>query len=192
MAFFNDFKELFQNAAQTVTNKTKDGMETARLASESRSVANDLAAVYEQIGRVYVESEGRNAEELTLLAAKAVALKERMEGLERQRMQLRNQSRCPACGAAAAKDARFCSSCGRRMPESAPEAEKAPAVEDVNYCPECGAMLREGEKFCAVCGFGGEEMAEEKREEIRISIPVYTRPAAGESADEAPEDFEAD
>lgn len=211
MAFFNDFKEIFASAAQSVTSKTKGGVETARLAGESRSAANDLSAVYEQIGRTYVDSMGRDTPTLKELCDRALGLRERIEQLERQRMQLRNQNRCPSCGAAAGKDARFCSNCGRRMPEAAPEAEDASSLDDVRYCPECGAMLKDGERFCAVCGFDGamqepaientasEQPAEasvsnakEPRSEMRISIPIYTRPSTDDDADEAPDDFEAD
>lgn len=213
MAFFNDFKEIFSNAAQSVSNKTRGGVETARLAGESRNAANDLASVYEQIGRSYVDSMGRDSAALKELCDRALELRERIEQLERQRMQLRNQNRCPSCGAAVGRDARFCSNCGRRMPEAAPEAEEAPSLDDVRYCPECGAMLRDGERFCAVCSFDSapqqtddaqnEDTRAESGEtsgqsddaeprEVRISIPIYTRPATDSNADEAPDDFEAD
>lgn len=213
MAFFNDFKEIFSNAAQSVSNKTRGGVETARLAGESRSAANDLASVYEQIGRTYIDGMGRDSAALRELCDRALELRERIEQLERQRMQLRNQNRCPSCGAAVVRDARFCSSCGRRMPEAAPEAEEAPSPDDVRYCPECGAMLRDGERFCAVCGFDNApqqaddaqaddshirseepsgQSADAAPVEARISIPIYTHPATDSSADEAPDDFEAD
>ena len=192
MAFFNDFKELFTSAAQSVSSKTRDGVENARIAGECRSVSNELSAVYEQIGRLYVESEGKDSASLTALCAKAVELRDKLEALERQRMQLRNQNRCPACGAASAKDARFCASCGRRMPEAAPETEAAPAVENVRYCPECGAMLQDGEKFCAMCGFGGEAEKPAAEPEIFEVKMVRPRPIAVDDGDEAPDDFEAD
>ena len=186
MAFFNDFKELFTNAAQSVSNKTRDGVEITRINSESRAVANDLASVYEEIGRIYVDSEGRAAGELSPLCARALELRERLEALERQRMQIRNQNRCPACGAIAAKEARFCSACGRRMPEPAPEQESPSALEDVHYCPECGAMRKEGDKFCAVCGSSYEqERAPEPAEPKAKHITVQP-----DDSDEAPTDFD--
>lgn len=186
MAFFNDFKELFANAAQSVTNKTKDGMEISRIAGESRSIANELAGIYEQIGRLYVDSEGRNSEEMAPLCEKALELRERLETLERQKLQIRNQNRCPACGAVAAKDARFCSACGRRMPEPTPEPESAPSVEDVCYCPECGAMKKDEDRFCAVCGHSYDGKGEPVSPVKSASAPVQ------DDADEAPDDFEAD
>ena len=193
MAFFNDFKELFSSAAQSVSNKTRDSVESARLAGESRSAANELSSVYEQLGRLYVDSEGGDSAGLTALCAKAMELREKLEMLERQRMQLRSQNRCPACGAVSAKDARFCASCGRRMPEAAPEAEAAPAMENVQYCPKCGAMMKDGDAFCALCGFGGaDEPEEEKKPEVFEVKMVRPKPIAADDSDEAPDDFEAD
>lgn len=197
MAFFNDFKELFTSAAQSVSSKTKEGMESARLAGESRSLANALSGVYEQIGRIYTESEGGDTENLGALRRHALELREKIEMLEKQRMQLRNQNRCPACGAAAAKEARFCANCGRRMPEESPEVEPAPEMADVHYCPECGAMMKDGEKFCAMCGFGETDDVREDEQGGNADVfevqMVRPRPILSrDDGDEAPDDFEAD
>lgn len=192
MAFFNDFKELFTSAAQSVSSKTREGVETARLAGESRGVANELAAVYEQIGRLYVESAGRDTAGLGSLSQRAQELREKLDTLERQRMQLRNQNRCPSCGASCAKEARFCASCGRRLPEVAAESESTPVMEDVHYCPECGAMLKDGEKYCAMCGFSEAEDGMPAKPEVLEVQLVRPKAPAADDGDEAPDDFEAD
>ena len=192
MAFFNDFKEKFNKAAQSVTNKTKDGMEISRLASEGRGISNEITDLYGQIGRIYVESKGMDSESLAPLCARIEELKQRQEELERQKMLLKNQNRCPSCGAGMPKSARFCSSCGRRMPENTPAPEAAPSAEEANYCPECGAMCGDGEDFCAVCG---HRLGEAPEERTIITRPVITRPiifSSDDNSDEAPTDFEAD
>lgn len=192
MAFFNDFKELFTSAAQSVSSKTREGVETARLAGESRGVANELASIYEQVGRLYVESAGKDTAGLETLSQRAQELREKLEALERQRMQLRNQNRCPACGAAYAKEARFCASCGRRLPEAVPETESAPVMEDVHYCPECGAMMKDGEKYCAMCGCCETEDGAQAEQEVLEVQMVRPKAPAADDGDEAPDDFEAD
>lgn len=187
MAFLNEFKEKFNKAAQSVTSKTKDSVEITRLSGESRGIANELTSLYEQIGRIYVDSKGNDGESLAALCARAEELRNRLEDLERQRMQLKNQNRCPACGAVMGKSARFCSNCGRRMPEPAPEPEAAPEA-DLSYCPECGAMRKEDDKFCDVCGHSYAET------EPEAEAPAAVRPAAEPEADgdEAPTDFDAE
>ena len=203
MAFFNDFKEMFTNAAQSVTNKTKDSVEITRLSSESRSIAGELEDLYREIGRVYVDSQGTDGVTLAPLCARVAELRDRLESLERQKLQLRNQNRCPSCGTVMGKGARFCSSCGRRMPEEAPEQESAPVAAEASYCPECGAMRGEGDAFCDVCGYnyaGGEAetpatsaTGDAYAGGVKIS-PARPAPAApaDDGADEAPTDFEAD
>ena len=188
MAFLNEFKEIFNKAAQSVTSKTKDSVEISRLSGESRSIAGELATLYEQIGRCYVDSKGSDLEALEPLCARVEELRERLEELERQRMQLKNQNRCPACGAVMPKNARFCSSCGRRMPEPTPETEPAPTAGDVTYCPECGAMRKGNDAFCAVCGHSYDG-ATETEPAVK---PTVTVSATEDSADEAPTDFDAE
>ncbi len=188
MAFFNDFKEIFTNAAQSVTNKTKDSVEITRISSESRNIAEEISALYEEIGRVYVDSQGTDAVTLAPLCAKVGELRDRLESLERQKMQLRNQNRCPSCGAVMNKSARFCSNCGRRMPEPIPEPEAAPTDADVTYCPDCGAMRKDGDDFCAVCGHNYNAKVEAKP----APKPAPAEPAAEDNADEAPSDYDAE
>lgn len=193
MAFFNEFKKKFNEAAQSVTNKTKDGMEFTRLASESRGINTEIITLHEQIGRIYVESKGTNHEALAPLCARVEELKQRLEELDRQKMLLKNQNRCPACGASIAKGARFCSSCGQRMPEAAAEAAPAPSVENVTYCPACGAMRKGEDSFCAVCGHNyeaAEEKDEEKEAPVIITRPIFVR--TEDNSDEAPTDYEAE
>jgi len=53
-------------------------------------------------------------------------------------------SMCPSCRATVGADARFCPSCGKRVP--APE----PSVPA--FCPKCGARTQPGGRFCVRCG----------------------------------------
>ena len=47
--------------------------------------------------------------------------------------------RCPNCGAQIADDSRFCSECGKEIPQG-------------NVCPHCGASMNDGDVFCQNCG----------------------------------------
>lgn len=190
MAFFNEFKEKFNKAAQSVTNKTKESVEITRLSGEGRSISSEITTLYEQIGRSYVESRGTDHVGLAPLCARVEELKGKLEEIERQKMQLKNQNRCPACGSVMPKNARFCSACGRRMPEPAAEPEPAPEAEDIAYCPECGAMKKDGEEYCAVCGHGGDEENAAAREPQVITRTIVLNPQ--DDSAEAPADFTAE
>ena len=140
MAFFNDFKERINSAAQSVSNKTKNGMEISRLSGEGKDINAELENLYNQIGRTYVQSGGQAGEALSALCARVAELTARLEELERQKLLLKDQNACPACGAVMPKAARFCSHCGEKMPEppvvepepevAEPEATEAPEVTE--------------------------------------------------------------
>ena len=126
MAFFDDFVQKVNKAAQTVTSKTKDSMEISRLSSAGRGISAELEKLYAQIGRTYVESEGQAVDDLRTLSDHALELASRLDALERQKLQVRNQNRCPNCGSVMTMDMRFCSNCGTKMPEPEPDPEPEP------------------------------------------------------------------
>ena len=165
MAFFNDFKDRVNKAAQSVSNKTKDSMEISRLTSEGRGINAELEGLFTQIGRTYVESKGEASESLSALCARVDELNARLEELEVQKLLLKNQNVCPACGAVMAKDARFCSNCGEKMPEP-------PVIEPE---PEEPAP---------------EEAEAESAAEVTETEPAATEPAEEAPAEEAPNDAE--
>ena len=127
MAFFDDFVQKVNKAAQTVSTKTKDNMEYSRLSSASKNLNNELDRLCTQIGRTYVDSDGQAIDELKALSEGARELMAQLEELERRKLQVRNQNRCPNCGSVMTLDMRFCSNCGTKMPEPpAPEPEPEP------------------------------------------------------------------
>ena len=153
MDFFNDLGKKFSSVINSVTEKTKESVEASQLSSDLKSARSALEALYAEYGKACyaIYSGSGDAEAAQAVAKRIDEAVKRLEALNAQREELNEQVRCPGCGALQPKAARFCSNCGRRMPEEAPKPEpEAPA--EVEYCPDCGAQ-REGEsKFCAVCG----------------------------------------
>lgn len=132
MAFFNEFKERVNRAAQTVSSKTKESVEASRLTGEGRSIKSELEGLYAQIGLCYVDSKGDASEPLAALCARVAELRARLEELEQQKLLLKNQNLCPNCGSVMPKDARFCSNCGEKMPEPPADPEPEPEVTEVS------------------------------------------------------------
>ena len=128
MAFFDNIKNGVNKASLFVSNKTKDSMELSRLSSESRNVSAELDDLYAQIGRTFVDSDGDATEKLNTLRQRTLDLRERLEELEKEKLQRKNQNVCPSCGAVTAKDARFCSNCGARMQDVV-----------ITFTPDCEA-----------------------------------------------------
>ena len=61
-----------------------------------------------------------------------------------------SMGKCPHCGNNVASGAKFCRSCGERIPEQPPAAQSP--IPSVTTCPECGASLSSNAKFCSGCG----------------------------------------
>jgi uncharacterized paraquat-inducible protein A len=61
-----------------------------------------------------------------------------------------SMNKCPHCGNDVASGAKFCRSCGERIPEQQPAAQSP--ISNVMTCPECGASLSSNAKFCSGCG----------------------------------------
>lgn len=53
--------------------------------------------------------------------------------------------KCNNCGADLADNAKFCTSCGAKVENSAPQGGP-------KHCPNCGSQLAEGASFCTNCG----------------------------------------
>lgn len=152
MEFFNDLSKRFSNVAKSVTEKTKDGVEVTRIASDLRIQKNALEQLYAELGKAcYAMRIGEgDAEQAEQLSARIERTRARIDELVAQRDAIRDVRRCPSCGQVMVKDARFCSNCGKRMPEEAPQVAEDPA--EAEYCPDCGAQRGANDRFCAVCG----------------------------------------
>lgn len=181
MDFFNDLGRKFTQAARSVQALTRDGAEGSRLSSDLKSAQAELEQRYAELGRAYYESLGSpDAEIPGALIDRVRASLSRIDELTVQRDR---RVRCPSCGFVLPPEARFCSNCGKRMPEDAPIP--AEADSDAEYCPECGAMRRDGDAYCAVCGRSFAPEAEPP------AIPLPPMPAAPRPAPlEEPERFD--
>lgn len=186
MDFFGDLGRKFSHAARTVTERTKEGVESTKLAVDLRAARGELEVRLAELGRAYYDSitlEGRKvAPELIQSVREGIAL---VESLTAQRDRAVKLNRCASCGSAQSSEARFCSNCGRPMPESA-SAIAEPVMDDVQYCDVCGAMRQGESAFCAVCGeaFGKEDG----------NLPAPAEPAVADAQEplEEPEDTVAE
>lgn len=167
MDFFNDIGRKFSHMARSVTEKTREGVESTRLYGDLRSARNELEQMYCEFGKLCFDIRAGRADaaQADIAAQRIEAMLERIRDLEAQRDDIRSVKRCPACGSAQAKDARFCSGCGLRLPEATPRTDALPEMEG-EYCSGCGALRENNERFCPVCGKGYE--ASEEPENVRM------------------------
>ena len=185
MDFFNDLGRRFSGVARSVSEKTRDGVESTRVAGDLRAQRNALDRLFLELGKECFEMRlGRGDEERAERVFQDICrVQERIEELNAQRDALRDVRRCPSCGGVMPREARFCSACGKRMPEDAPDPDpKGPG--DVEYCPECGAQRDGGESYCAVCGRCFEARTPSDEDETETLEAVWLNIEEPEACDE--------
>lgn len=187
MEFFNDLGKKFSHAARTVQERTREGVESTRLSADLRAARGELERQFAELGRAYYESVTGETPVPDELVARVRATLEQIEALTAQRERARQQTRCPSCGAVQSGEARFCSNCGRPMPEKAPDPAEEPAASDeLQYCEQCGAMRQGKSRFCVVCGFSFEP------EDAQPALQPAEEPAPESEPLEEPEATDAE
>lgn len=180
MDFFNDLGKKFSQAARTVQVRTRESVESTKLAVDIRAARAELHDRYAELGRAYYESISGGAagvdEALIRSVRESIA---QIESLNQQRDRVNRQTRCPACGSVQSEEARFCANCGRAMPEKGPELSAAP-VEEEQYCDQCGAMRGNQARFCEVCGSAFDQ---EDNPPALQAAPIVEVPSPEEPAD---------
>ena len=151
MDFLNEFSKRVSSVARSVSEKSRESAEVTRMNDELRAAMGALEKLYARYGKVcYAARLGaNNRQEAEQLAERIRAAQLEVEEAAARRDAAREMKRCPGCGIAFPKEARFCSSCGKRLPEAAPRPEPMAPGE---YCPGCGARRENGEAVCPVCG----------------------------------------
>ncbi len=189
MDFLNDLGKRFTRVARSVQERTREGWESTRLSADLYSLRGDLERQYTALGEAYFKAVSAGEEVPQELVSRVKATVDRIDELTALR---ENRVRCPACGSFQAPEARFCSKCGRRMPEDTPEPVEEPVEEDESeYCPECGAMRHEDSNFCAVCGhaFAANAAKEEPEAPAKPEPAAPSEPPA-EEPDHEPDEEE--
>ena len=185
MSLLDSVMEKVSRAATSVSGKTRDSVEITKLIAEGRGIEADLRDLYGRLGRAYHESQGQDGEAIADLCTQIDDKQALLKDIENRKLQIRNQIRCPGCGAVVAEDAKFCSACGLRLPEPPKDIEETPESADAVYCPKCGAMRKGDDRFCELCGHDYEST----QPPVAKAEPA---PAAPEEDSEAPTDFTAD
>lgn len=179
MEFFNDLGKKFSHAARSVQERTREGVESTKLAMDIRAARSELENRFAALGRAYYEHTANAGPEVDEALIRAVRESiAQIESMSAQRDRARQLTRCSSCGSAQPESARYCSNCGRPMPEAAPQIEDAPA-DDVQYCEQCGAMREGSVRYCPVCGhsFIPSDNPPALEAPASLSVPAPEEPA---------------
>ena len=151
MDFLKEFSRQFSGKGRSSAEKSKAGAEFNRLSAELADAEAALERLYTRYSRAcYAIQAGRGSPDAAReLALRIQAAALQVEELSAARDAVRELKWCLNCGAMFDREARFCSACGKKLPEEAPKPEPVAPGE---YCPECGAKREDGDGRCPVCG----------------------------------------
>lgn len=123
MAFLNEVKEKISAFVFHACGLFRKGWDIVKNSGEKHSVEGEIRRRYEELGRTIYESKGENMSACREICDRIDELSDRLEEITQKDVVLRSRIRCPQCGAAMNKKAKFCSDCGAAMPqESAKDA----------------------------------------------------------------------
>lgn len=155
--FFEKVKGGIDKSIKTVSSKSKEFLETAKLRAEIRDVETTIQNRFNAIGKKVFEMINREAlnedelradcGEIAGLYKKITELEEAIKKVELETLKTRygaDAIMCAKCGGVNRFGDKFCSSCGSSL--------TAEFVSESKTCLTCGSPVKEGAKFCSKCG----------------------------------------
>lgn len=81
---------------------------------------------------------------------------------------------CEGCGLPLEEDARFCSSCGRKVPEEGGDTREDGATNPAAlvFCATCSAPIPQGSAFCERCGTAVDSASSPSAVSVSISEDI--------------------
>ena len=155
--FFEKITGSIDKGIKTVTSKSKELIETAKLKGEIRDVEASIQSRFQGLGKKVFEMLNRDAlneddlrvdcKEIASLFKRITELENLIKQVELEALKMRYGTDiivCPNCKAHNNSDAKFCMNCG--------SAIIIEVESEVKTCPTCNAPVKEGAKFCVRCG----------------------------------------
>ena len=151
MDFFKEFSRQLSGKGRSNADKNREEAELGRLTARMRDAEDALEQLYARYGRACYQAQAGqgNPEAVHELALRIRAAELEVNELTAQADAARTLKRCAHCGAVFGREARYCSACGKKLPEEPPKPEPMAVGE---YCPACGARREDDAPACPVCG----------------------------------------
>lgn len=151
MSLMDNFGKKIGEAVSAVGKMSGELVEVTKINMEIRSKEEQIQKLYVELGKIMYkkyEEKTQLEDQLSQLCIQITAIEKESEALKAKLLAAKNIKACPACKAEVSASLEFCSSCGVKIAQSAPQA----AVEETVFCTGCGAKLPEATKFCGSCG----------------------------------------
>jgi len=118
MGTFEDVLYKAKAVAETAGKKTGELVDQMRLKVDLTAAEKELAAVYEEMGRLVYEAYKKGEDTADSIEACRTRVEEQTEKIASIRQQIDEYSkvaRCSGCGTTNTEDALYCKQCGQRL-----------------------------------------------------------------------------
>ncbi len=116
MAFLDDLSDTLTKVGHTVVNKAKEMAEIVKINGMIACEKNKINNKYKQIGKLYVERHGADADEgFAEMIDNISASEAKIADYTKQLGGVKSPIRCASCGAVINSDMKFCSACGEAV-----------------------------------------------------------------------------
>lgn len=151
MSFLDQLGKIVAKPVSQATLRQERSAYLDGLAQSKDEVAQEISALFLELGRAYYESHADDHE--TEFETQLTAIRDgyaKIAQCEQETEEIAAHKRCPSCGAQLAEGSLFCNICGTKLQEVSDSAEQE--EQNLNLCPQCQAVIRPGDVFCTVCG----------------------------------------
>lgn len=152
MADGNSFFDKVKGVAKDTADNAKKATEKAKLKHEISGLESKKKENFCAIGKLFYEaSVGAPEEKYATLFAAIEDATEEIQKKQKEIAEMDTLVACPNCGKRIRPDVAFCSQCGMKMEQPAPEPAPAPQ-QNTTFCPGCGTSVPGEAAFCPGCG----------------------------------------
>lgn len=156
MAFLENFGKKVGEAAQAVSKKSGELVETTKLNVNINSEEDKIQKIFNQIGKIVYEkyaTTGAVDSDIKEMCETVTGHEQNIKALREKIAEIKGTKQCVNCGTEMERNQIFCSKCGTKNElEQAPVVE-APAEQAATVtCPSCSTQLPVGTSFCTNCG----------------------------------------
>ncbi len=159
--FFERVKDKVDEGISTITTKSKEALELAKLRSQMRQLEKDKEEKISALGRLVYDMARMDAyseEKINQFCQRLRETDRQLVLTETEIRRLQEPSLSEGghfdgsceCGAGLTANQKFCASCGRDVSGLIDQIKKP--TENSRPCSTCGSEIKETAKFCAKCG----------------------------------------
>lgn len=164
--FFDSLKEKVDQGITTITTKSKEALELAKLRTQLKKLEEkkeeelkamgNLAYHLLNINKLEQEKFREAHASLKEIDAKITSIKEEIKKVHEMTARTLSSSTQEAftycgCGSPLKESAKFCPRCGTNVQQIIEKA-KEQKIDSSQKCPECGGDISKQSKFCPNCG----------------------------------------